>query len=232
MRKKDKPMCCEVTPARMIFPVVPIPANEVFSGVPKDTGSMSLDPLLIRGVSTLPGSVEGAERKAEALLSECRRLVKVRNIPAFLDLLDVNPSLTADYWVRETLYKLAKQRRLHRRRGRPRGDYKKIHPLVAAGLVEQLVVNGDAPNPEQAFGKLEELDVLPHGTARDYYYQVLMEERYKPILLTCPELARQATEEEVAALHHTETPGPGGKIIWTGEDAELGTVEMIIEAKE
>lgn len=232
MKKKDKPMHYEVTPARMIFPVVPIPANEVLSGAPKAASSINLDPLLIRGVSTLPGSVEGAERKAEALLSECRRLVKARNTAAFLDLLDENPPLTTDRWVRETLYKLAKQRRLHRRRGRPRGDYKKVHPLVAAGLVEQLVANGDAANPEQAFGKLEELDVLPYGTAKDYYYQVLREERYKPILLTCPELARPATEEEVAALHHAEALRPGGKAIWTGEDAQLGTVEMIFEAEE
>ena len=149
-----------------------------------------------------------------------------------LDLLDENPSLTADHWVRETLYKLAKQGRLHRRRGRPRGDYKKIHPLVAAGLIEQFVANGDAANPEQAFGKLEELDVLSYGTAKDYYYQVLREERYKPILLTCPELARPATEEEVAALHYAETLRPGRKITQTADDDQLGTVEMTFEAKE
>ncbi len=231
MKKKDKPMRYEAVPARMVFPAVPIPAKEVLSGAPKDADSINLDPLLIQGVSTLPGSVEGAERKAEALLSECRRLVASRDFPGFLDLLDVNPLLTVDRGVRETLYKLAKQRRLHRRRGRPRGDYKKVHPLVVAGLVAQLVANGDAPYPEQAFWKLEKLGVLPYGTAKDYYYQVLGEERYKPVLFTCPEFAR-ATDEEVAALHHAEALRPGGKITRTVEDPRLGTVGITFEAKE
>lgn len=232
MKKKGKPMRYEAVPARMVFPAVPIPTNEVLSGASKDADSINLDPLLIQGVSTLPGSVEGAERKTEALLSECRRLVASRDFPGFLDLLDVNPLLTVDRGVRETLYKLAKQGRLHRRRGRPRGDYKKVHPLVAAGLIEQLVANGDAPNPEQAFCKLEKLGVLPYGTAKDYYYQVLREERYKPVLHTYPELARPATEGEVAELHHAETLQPGGRITRTVEDAQLGTVEMTFEAKE
>lgn len=231
MKKKDKPMRYEVAPARMVFPAVPIPAKEVLSGAPKDADSINLDPLLIQGVSTLPGSVEGAERKAEALLSECRRLVAIRDFAGLLDLLDVNPLLTADRGVRETLYKLAKQRRLHRRRGRPQGDYKKVHPLVAAGLVEQLVANGDAPNPERAFWELEKLGVLPYGTAKDYYYQVLREERYKPVLHTYPELARSATDEEVAALHHAEALKPGETINRTATSAEGESIEVTFRAE-
>lgn len=232
MKKKGKPMRYEVMPASMIFPVVPIPAKEVLSGAPKDADSINLDPLLIQGVSTLPGSVEGADRKTEALLSECRRRVERRDFAGLLDLLDVNPLLTADRRVRETLYKFAKQRRLHRRCGRPRGDYKKVHPLVVAGLVDQLIANGDAPNPEQAFWELEKLGVLPYGTAKDYYYQVLREKRYKPLLLTCPELARPATDEEVAALHHAEALRPGGKITRTVDDPQFGAVEINFEAKK
>ena len=231
MKKKDKPMRYEAVPARMVFPAVPIPAKEVLSGAPKDADSINLDPLLIQGVSTLPGSVEGAGRKTEALLSECRRRVERRDFPGFLDLLDVNPLLTADRGVRETLYKLAKQGRLHRRPGRPRGDYKKVHPLVVAGLVDQLIANGDAPNPEQAFWELEKLGVLPYGTAKDYYYQVLREKRYKPILLTCPELARPATDEEVAALHHAEALKPGETINRTATSAEDESIEVTFRAE-
>ncbi len=141
------------------------------------------------------------------------------------------PGLICDRWVRETLVKLAKQRRLRRRQGRPTGWYR-IYPLVVVALVEQLLSSGEVENAEEAFGELEELGVMSCESAQRLFYQARREERFRAILLTSPELARMVTAEEVAErVRKAETLQPGGPITRTVQHPQLGSVSITLKAK-
>ncbi len=229
MKTRKKPETYEAVPWRMVFPGGPIPPEGGL--LAKGAGTpVNLNRLGFQGVSTLPASL-GKAASGDELLRECRRRLRDRDVPAFLDLLGMYPGLVCDRWVRETLVKLAKQRRLRRHRGRPTGWYR-IYPLVVVALVEQLLSSGKVENPEQAFGELEELGVIPYASAKDLYYQALREERFRAILLTSPKLARMVTAEEVAdRVRKAETLQPGGRITRTVQDSQLGSVSVTFEAK-
>ena len=55
--------------------------------------------------------------------------------------------------------------------------------------MNHLIRMGDAANPEQAFGVLEQAEILKYGTAKDLYYRGVREDRFKPILLEFEDLA-------------------------------------------
>ncbi len=169
MKSTDNSGGYEAIPWRMVFPGAPIPAKDNWSGASKGGASpLNLKDLSIQGVSTLPQSVNKAGKKAEELLKECRRCIRKRDTPSFLSLLDGYPALLEDHWVREELFKLEKQGRSRRRRGRPDASYN-IYPLIVVALVEQLILRGEAQNPEQAFGRLEELGIRSYESAKYYF---------------------------------------------------------------
>jgi len=230
VKSVEKPQTYEAVPAKMVIPGVPLPAEAVR---PAKLGSTpaNLNALPIQGVSTLAGSLDQADGKGDELLKECRRCIRKRDFPEFLYLLGMYPGLIADRWIRETLFRLAKQGRLRRYRGRPTGSYK-IYPLLVVGLVEQLLSGGEAPNREHAFVRLEELGIMSYESAKDLFYRALQEERFRAILLTSPELTRVATAEEVAEeVRNAETLHPGGRITRTVEHPHLGSVNITFEAK-
>ena len=101
-----------------------------------------------------------------------------------------------------------------------------------AGLVEHLIATKWAKNPEQAFGKLEELGVLSYESAKECFYRGLRDKRFQPILMEFPEL-RQLISEEAAArlLRAVEIVQPGKKVTRTWEDPRLVTVELVIEGR-
>ena len=222
MKSTDNSGSYEAIRTRMVFPGVPIPPEE---------SALSLKELSIQGVSTLPQSVNKAEKKTEELLKECRRCIRKRDFSTFLSRLDAYPALIEDRWVREELLNLEKQGRRRRRRGRPDACYN-IYPLIVVGLVEQLILRGEAQNPQQAFGRLEELDIMSYDSAKYYFYRAWREKRFRAILLKSPELARVVTAEEMTErLRNAETLGPGDKITRTVEDPQRGPAEITFEAK-
>lgn len=205
----------------MVFPGVPILPAE---------NALSLKELSIQGVSTLPQSVNKAEKKTDELLKECRRCIRKRDFSTFLSRLDAYPALIQDHWVREELLNLEKQGRRRRRRGRPDACYN-IYPLIVVGLVEQLILRGEAQNPEQAFGRLEKLGIMSYGSAKYYFYRAWREKRFRAILLKSPELAQLVTAEDVAdRLRNAETLRPGHPITRIVEDSQLGRGEITFEA--
>jgi hypothetical protein len=104
--------------------------------------------------------------------------------------------------------------------------------LVVVALVEQLLSAGDVENPKQAFGRLEELGVIPYESAEGLWHNAQREERFRAILLTSPDLARMVTVEEVAdRVQRAETLQPGGRITRTAQDPQLGSVTITFEAK-
>ncbi len=107
-----------------------------------------------------------------------------------------------------------------------------MHPLLVVGLVQHLIATGRAANREQAFGKLEELRVLPYDSVKDGFYRGLREKRFRPILLVFHELAQEISAEESAAqLSRGEVLQPGAEITRTWEDPRLGTVKMVLRGQ-
>jgi hypothetical protein len=141
------------------------------------------------------------------------------------------PAFMAVAWVRETYWRFIKEGHPLRRRGRIRGKHT-FHPLTLVGLVRHLIATRDAKNPEQALGLLEELRVLPYGTAKDLYYRVVQEDRFKPILLEFPEYAQRVPAAELqGVLSRVEMPEPGRPVQRKIQDPRLGEVEITFRAQ-
>ncbi len=215
------------TPARMILSGIPHPAEGAVPTEPREDAQCRMpETLAINGVSTLPASVEQGKRQADNLLRRCQARVEVGHPSAVLELLDMNPEFIANAWVRETYLRLAEAGKLRRERGRPSGRYQ-VNPMIVVGLVGHLIDTRRAKNPEQAFGKLEELGLMTYASAKDSFYRGRREARFKPIFLEFPELDRELTEEEsLAWLRRVEVLEPGRTIRRTVEDPQRGTVEM------
>jgi hypothetical protein len=171
----------EVTPARMVIPVAPLPSKDEIANGNAPAKNDAETTALVQGLATLPASVDDAKRRADYLRGECRRYLAEGDVPGFVKLLDQNPHFIEDPWVRERLVELAKQKRLTRRRGRPAGRYE-THPLVVVGCVEQLIASDAAKNREQAFGFLEQCGAISYEAAKDLFYRALRDERFRAVL--------------------------------------------------
>ncbi len=222
MKSKEQSKGYEAVRACMVLPAVPI--------LDENVSRKSRQEVRIRGVRTVTGNVAQAQKQANELLRRCQRRVRDGHPSAVLELLDMNPEFVMHAWVRETLFWLAMSGRLRRSRGRRRGTYK-MHPLLVVGLVEQLLSSGQAPNLDQAFAQLEQLDVLPYYTAKRLFYQVQSEKRFRPVMLTFPQVAREVAAEEAALPLGREVLQPGGKITRNFEDPVLGNVEIVFEGR-
>lgn len=217
----------EVIPFRGVIPAVPVldpgphPVEEL----------RSAHSIRITGAATVFFQADGARREAEAMLAHCRGEVERGNPYALTELLDANPAFMAVAWVRETCRSLIKEGHPLRRRGRIRGKHT-FHPLMLVGLVRHLIATGDAKNPEQAFGLLEELRVLAYGTAKDLYYRGVQEDRFKPILLEFPEYAQRVPAAELQVfLSRVEMLEPGRPVQRKIQDPTLGEVEITFRAQ-
>src|SRR5262249_34860140 len=94
---------------------------------------------------------------------------------------------------------LLKGRLSLRRPGRPRFRYAR-HPLFVVGLVQVLIEERRARNPEHAFHLLAELGLgLSYDMAKRAYYQARGEARFRPLVLRFPELSREISAEEAGA---------------------------------
>jgi len=217
----------------MFLPGIPIPADQALPDSPSEESDACHWPaeLLITGIFTRPTCPERARQQAEELLRHCRERLRRGDRSAIPELLDLNPEFIAVRWVREELFRLVEGALSLRKRGRPWGRYKR-NPLFVVGLVEHLIATKRAKNPEQAFGKLEELGVLSYDSAKECFYRGLREKRFEPVLMEFPELAQVISEEEAARLFRVaEVVQPGKRSTRKWEDPRLGTVELVIEGQ-
>jgi hypothetical protein len=216
----------EVTPIRIVLPAVArLEAKPHLLSEIRDEQVIH-----ITGATTLSTTLLDAQREAQAMLDETRARVEAGHPEAILELLDANASFIAIRWVRETLGQLARDGRLRRRRGRVTGR-RRFSPLVVVGLVNHLILMGDAKNPEQAFGALEEANILTYGTAKDLYYRGVREDGFKPVLLEFEELASRVSEDALGPiLDRAEEPEAGKTITWRLSHPELGEVEIEFKA--
>jgi hypothetical protein len=233
MKSAEKPKRYEVIPIRMVLSAIPIPADGALPDSPSEESDACQwpDELPITGVFTRPTCLERARQQAEELLWHCRERLRRGDRSAIPELLDLNPEFISVRWVREELFQLVEGGCPLRKRGRPWGRYK-MHPLFVVGLVEHLMVTKRAKNPEQAFGRLEELGVLSYESAKECFYRAQREKRFEPVLMEFPELRQVISDEEAARLLRTaEVLQPGKKSVRRWEDSRLGTVELVIEGR-
>lgn len=217
----------EVVPARLVLPAVP-----TLDPTPRRLAELRDDHIVrVTGATTLPSTTAAAEAEAQALLAMCRERVEAGHPEVLLELLDAHPDFIKDRWVRDTVGQLARDGRLRRRRGRVRGR-RTFHPLIVVGLVNHLIRMGDAQNPEQAFGLLEQLEVLKYGTAKDLYYRGVRGDRFKPILLAFDDAAECVSEDvRQPMLARVEMLAPGTSTTRHVSDPELGDVEITFSAR-
>ncbi len=221
-----KSMVYEMTPIRVFLPAIPrlgdgpLPVDQIRTG----------QEFPIAGARTLPCTTEGATREAAEMLEACKARVNRGERWALTELLDANPAFIADGWARNTLGQFIEQGVPLRRRGRIRGKYQ-FHPLIVVGLVEYLLKKGVARSIDQAFHRLEELRILAYDAAKELYYRTRREDRFRPIVLEFPELARRVAAEELAALFpYVEMLDAGSQVIRTFRDPDRGDVELAFQA--
>ncbi|MEX2223217.1 MAG: hypothetical protein WEG40_15600 [Candidatus Rokuibacteriota bacterium] len=216
----------EMTPIRVSLSAIPDLGD---SALPVDQIRTSQE-FPIAGARTLPCTTEGATREAAEMLEACKARVAGGDRWALTELLDANPAFIADSWVRYTLGRFIEQGVPLRRRGRIRGKYH-FHPLIVVGLVEYLLKKGVVPSVDQAFHRLEELRILAYDAAKELYYRTRREDRFRPIVLEFPELARRVSAEELAALFpYVEMLDAGSRITRQFRDPERGDVEVAFQA--
>jgi len=204
MKSKPKSGTYTATPASIHLPVKPIPADFKQS---QDRSS----PFRIIGIKTVETTINGARKRTQELLRECKRRFKNNDPTGVSALLNEYPTLIDDPWVKETFYKLVRSRRYRRPRGRPAGRFN-IHPLVMAGLVEKAIQSGEVSTLEKAFHLLSELEWCPYDTAKKLYYQSKNEKRFKAVFVAETDKTRPASDAEIAGLTNVEVLRPGSTI--------------------
>ena len=215
-----------MTPYRMSLPLIPRLSDDP---LPVDQLRMGGD-FSIAGARTLQCTAERAEREAGEMLKICRARLSRGERWALTELLDANPAFIADGWVRRTFGQFIEQGVPLRRRGRVRGKYH-FHPLVVVGLEEYLLEKGVVKSIDRAFRHLEELRVLAYDAAKELFYRTRQEDRFKPILLRFPELARRVSAQELAALFpQVEMLEPGSPVVRRFRDPERGEMEVVFRA--
>ncbi len=221
-KTSKKPEGYKFTPARLIVPAEQHVANAQLDAVDiRSSGELRID-----GVSAVPCETQAAEREAQAMLARCREQLRRGNRYAVIELLDANPWFIAVPWLAEQLLRLRRGGLPLRRRGRVRGRYQ-FHPLVVAGLVKYVMERGEAANVERALGRLDEIGLLSYATAKDLYYRARGDERFRPIMLTWPELtARVPAEVAETFLRRAEVLAPGHPVTRSWEDPERGRVDL------
>lgn len=179
-----------------------VPAYEMSWGAGSaGDSSEALPQVSLRGVSTLPTTVNVVCKSTNTGLAAAKRRVKAGDFSALLELLDEAPWYAYHPWVRDALRRFRDHPRLTRPRKRPRGRTK-LDPLVVVGIVNALCDGGRARSRERAFGKIEDWELCSAETAKRLYREALKEAATKPraVAIEFPDDAVLVSEAEVQAL--------------------------------
>ena len=223
---------CEVVPASLVCPQVPLLATDALGADLAGAGSGQSGVQALREVGwrTLVTNIQKADTRTRALITECCRRIEAKEPWALVELLDQYPGLVEHEWVRMAMAELMRAGEFKRRRGRPHARYH-IHPLVVVAMVEALTRTGEVAYDEKAFFALEGYGVLSYNEAKRLYHQGHRDVRFQPILLTFESGRREVSEDELqqleagAARLHTGQP-----IRHPIEDPVRGKGELVFEA--
>lgn len=201
MNIEDKTAAYDITPCRLVACGVPTlnPALQKVS--PKE--------IEISGFTTVETSVEEAQRRSDGMLKAVFQQLKKGNHQALVNLLDEHPQFIAVPRIRYELVKWVATGRSYRQPGRPRKGALR-HPLVVAGIVDELMTGDLQMNKGDAFACVADWLCISASTARDHYYDARIQERFKPFLMrTGPRIT-------------TPLAGNLGQVLETAELLECG----------
>ena len=211
----------EATPCRLVADGVPLLAQEEDLTNPKE--------VLVRGIETLPTSIEDAQARVNGRLQEVERRLKRGDHQGLVDILDDHPRLIAHPWVRAELIKWLATGRSYRKRGRRRRTFFRC-ALVIAGIVEELIRRGLAANKEQAFHWLADHWQMSYDSAKFQCYQAWKDERFKPILFEIASSQRVQTSEEITqVLSSAKMVKSGTSVTRTLAEFQEGPLTLTIE---
>ena len=165
----------------------------------------------MNGASTLSTSVQRAQALTEALINECQRLIKNRELSALCTLIEDNPCIALDWRICLAVKKLSQAARYRRGSGRPACCFD-VPRLIVVGLVKQLVREKQAENLEQAFAKLEEAGIGDYDAIKRKYYRALEEPRFRGLLIELEKSIALSPEDAESPLREAERLKPGGQI--------------------
>jgi hypothetical protein len=98
-----------------------------------------------------------------------------------------------------------------------------------AGLIKYLIGRSEAATVEAALWRLDEIGLISYATAKDLYYRARRDDRFKPIMLTWPELAvRVPAEVAEPWLRGLEVHGADKPLTRSWEDPERGRVDLTL----
>lgn len=197
-------MGLEIVPAQLLLPVKPLPDKDwLLQRLNGKRAVNSARTIELRGLNTPPTSVATAERVSRVVLRDLDDALREGDRTRFWKILEDRPYLAQMPNISNTFCLWYRNGSLRAPRGRPRGSTS-YHPLVVAGLIDQLVSAGMAANPERAFSLLGPLGI-PYDSARQRYFQARREQRFRALLLVDEEHARpveQGDLEWMACAQH------------------------------
>ncbi len=188
MNTEENSVSYEVTPCRLVAYGVPLVAPEEDFSDPKQ--------IRIRGLTTLAASLGDAQSRAEGRLKAVKQRIRQGDHQGLVNLLDDYPEFIAHPWVRKEWIKWIATGRSFRKPGRRMGSVIR-HPLIVAGMVDELVRRGWAKNKHKAFEWLDEHLCINYDMVKEQYYRAWSEERFRAVLIENPVGARSRTPDEI-----------------------------------
>ena len=218
MNIKDKTAAYDITPCRLVAHGVPTLNLAVNQVGPKEIG--------ISGYTTLETTIEDAERRSEGILKAVFRQLEKGNHQALVNLLDEHPQFVAVPRIRYELTKWIATRRSYRQPGRPRKGALR-HPLVIAGMVDELTSGKFGIKKGDAFEWVADHLCISASTARDHYYNANNQARFKPFLMqTGPQTTTQENNILQQLLETAEILEPEISVTHTLGETEDGKITV------
>ena len=223
MNIEDKTAAYDITPCRLVAYGVPTLDPAVHRVDPKEVE--------ISGLTTIETSVEEAQRRSDGMLRAVLQQLKKGNHQALVNLLDEHPQFIAEPRIRYELAKWISTGRSYRQPGRPRkGELR--HPLIVAGIVDDLMSRDLHMNMGDAFECVADWLCISASTARDYYYDARSQERFKPILMrTGPRMTAPIEANLGQAIETAELLECGKEVKRTLANTAEGTIVATFIAK-
>jgi len=250
IKKSEKSTGWIAAPATVILPSIPILANDVIENTNNGKQRAQLEPLMIKGVQTVPCNINEAIQKAKNELNGLRKILGIKNFGNYTktfekftrqqkvnkmnilyEFVEKNPFyLQYVPWISEILLRNAKH--IKRPKGRPARRYRTMHPLILVALVNHLINTNAVRTTDKAFRLIHALGVRSYTSAKTCYFSTLSDEQYKPVCVVNSENEYVPTIEEIDRLHSAQRLGIVKQISQEFDSEEFGKITITFTATE
>jgi hypothetical protein len=160
-KKARKSAVYEVTPFRLVSPLVPRFSSDLIEQSLKDWKQPRLrSNFPVVGGDADVSPIEDIQSDTKTILEFYEKRFRRGDRKAVQELLDVNPEFIKVPWVAEAYLKFKASGLSLRKTGRPKGTHE-INPLILVGLVDYLLKTETVKNKEKALCNLEDLKLGP-----------------------------------------------------------------------